>query len=215
MAEAAVRELHRAASADRGQATGGRFLYVLRHQDFFWPGLTGQVAHAQGILQGAQDEFDTVTLLSAPAGRELLAPSGDRVSFEDAGRPGAWWTVRFMWRLMSLRRTADFIVIRSEPRFLFLLAILKRVTRGWPVTCVEVNGLGFSFVRHGGGNQLLIACVTLVYRVLLHALPAVAPELLGLVANFALFLTYYYPVRSYVVFKASPRLAVQVATART
>jgi len=55
----------------------------------------------------------------------------------------------------------------------------------------------------------------LVYRVLLHALPAVAPELLGLVANFALFLTYYYPVRSYVVFKASPRLAVQVATART
>lgn len=55
----------------------------------------------------------------------------------------------------------------------------------------------------------------LAYKLLLHLLPAVAPELLSLVANFALFLTYYYPVRNYIVFRASPRLVVQVATART
>jgi putative flippase GtrA len=55
----------------------------------------------------------------------------------------------------------------------------------------------------------------LAYKLLLQLLPAVAPELLSLVANFALFLTYYYPVRNFIVFKASPRLAVQVATART
>lgn len=55
----------------------------------------------------------------------------------------------------------------------------------------------------------------LVYKLLLQLLPEVAPELLGLAANFALFLTYYYPVRNYIVFKASPRLAVQVAPART
>jgi len=55
----------------------------------------------------------------------------------------------------------------------------------------------------------------LLYRLLLHLLPEVAPELLGLAANFALFLTYYYPVRSYIVFRATPRLAVQVAPVRT
>jgi len=55
----------------------------------------------------------------------------------------------------------------------------------------------------------------LAYKLLLSLLPAVAPELLSLVANFALFLTYYYPVRNYIVFRASPRLVVQVATART
>jgi putative flippase GtrA len=55
----------------------------------------------------------------------------------------------------------------------------------------------------------------LAFKLLLQLLPALAPELLSLVANFALFVTYYYPVRSYLVFKASPRLVVQVATART
>jgi len=54
----------------------------------------------------------------------------------------------------------------------------------------------------------------LAFKLLLQLLPAIAPELLSLVANFALFVTYYYPVRNYVVFKASPRLMVQVAAAR-
>jgi putative flippase GtrA len=54
----------------------------------------------------------------------------------------------------------------------------------------------------------------LAFKLLLHWLPMVAPELLSLVANFALFLTYYYPVRNSIVFKRRPRIVVQVATAR-
>lgn len=56
----------------------------------------------------------------------------------------------------------------------------------------------------------------LVFRLLLRALPAVPAELLTLLANFALFVTYYYPVRSLVVFRSRPRpqLAVEVAAAR-
>jgi len=53
----------------------------------------------------------------------------------------------------------------------------------------------------------------LVFKLLIWLLPQVAPELLGLVANFALFVTYYYPVRNWVVFKtkttAEPPLVVQ------
>jgi putative flippase GtrA len=56
----------------------------------------------------------------------------------------------------------------------------------------------------------------LVFKLLLHVLPAVAPELLSLVANFALFLTYYYPVRSYLVFRVpTPRVFVKVAATKT
>ena len=56
----------------------------------------------------------------------------------------------------------------------------------------------------------------LVFKLLLHVLPAVAPELLSLVANFALFLTYYYPVRNYLVFRAAaPRVFVKVAPTET
>lgn len=55
----------------------------------------------------------------------------------------------------------------------------------------------------------------LAFKLLLRLLPAVAPELLSLVANFALFVTYYYPVRNFIVFRTSPRVVVQVAPART
>jgi putative flippase GtrA len=56
----------------------------------------------------------------------------------------------------------------------------------------------------------------LVFKLLLHVLPAVAPELLSLVANFALFLTYYYPVRNFVVFRTPvPRVLVKVAPTET
>lgn len=44
----------------------------------------------------------------------------------------------------------------------------------------------------------------LVFRALVVALPAAAPEALSLVANFALFLVYYYPVRNFVVFRSCP-----------
>jgi putative flippase GtrA len=56
-----------------------------------------------------------------------------------------------------------------------------------------------------------------VFKLLLAALPAVAPEVLSLLANFLLFLTYYYPVRSLIVFKAKDPLVVQAvpATATT
>ena len=55
----------------------------------------------------------------------------------------------------------------------------------------------------------------LAFKLLLRWLPMVAPELLSLVANFALFVTYYYPVRNSIVFKRQSRMVVvQVATAR-
>lgn len=49
----------------------------------------------------------------------------------------------------------------------------------------------------------------LAFKLLLWLLPNVAPELLGLLANFALFVTYYYPVRNWVVFKTKQPLVVQ------
>jgi putative flippase GtrA len=42
----------------------------------------------------------------------------------------------------------------------------------------------------------------LVFRLLLAALPNTPPEVLSVAANFALFVTYYYPVRNFVVFRA-------------
>lgn len=48
-----------------------------------------------------------------------------------------------------------------------------------------------------------------VFRVLVAALPWAAPELLSLVANFVLFVTYYYPVRNFIVFRAKEPLVVQ------
>jgi putative flippase GtrA len=53
----------------------------------------------------------------------------------------------------------------------------------------------------------------LVFQLLAGLLPQVAPEVLTLAANFALFVTYYYPVRNYVVFRTKPSLVVQAATA--
>lgn len=51
------------------------------------------------------------------------------------------------------------------------------------------------------------------FRLLLAALPSVPPEALSLLANFLLFVTYYYPVRSLIVFKAKGPLVVQAVPA--
>lgn len=48
-----------------------------------------------------------------------------------------------------------------------------------------------------------------VFRALIGALPWVAPELLSLLANFLLFVTYYYPVRNFIVFRTREPLVVQ------
>jgi len=50
------------------------------------------------------------------------------------------------------------------------------------------------------------------FKLLIGLLPNVAPELLTLLANFALFVTYYYPVRNWVVFRAKPPLIVQTVS---
>jgi len=50
------------------------------------------------------------------------------------------------------------------------------------------------------------------FKLLLWALPSVPPEALSLLANFALFVTYYYPVRNYVVFKRQEPLVVQAVS---
>jgi putative flippase GtrA len=49
------------------------------------------------------------------------------------------------------------------------------------------------------------------FKLLVWLLPQIAPELLSLLANFALFVTYYYPVRNFVVFKTKEPLVVQTA----
>jgi putative flippase GtrA len=51
-----------------------------------------------------------------------------------------------------------------------------------------------------------------VFKLLIWLLPSVAPELLTLLANFLLFVTYYYPVRNWLVFKVKQPLVVQAAT---
>jgi len=53
----------------------------------------------------------------------------------------------------------------------------------------------------------------LVFKLLAGLLPQVPPEVLTLGANFALFVTYYYPIRNYVVFKTKQPLVVQAAAA--
>lgn len=52
-----------------------------------------------------------------------------------------------------------------------------------------------------------------VFKLLIAALPWVAPELLTLLANFLLFVTYYYPVRNFVVFRTKEPLVVQAIPA--
>jgi putative flippase GtrA len=49
----------------------------------------------------------------------------------------------------------------------------------------------------------------LAFKLLILALPGVPAEALSLLANFGLFVTYYYPVRSFVVFKTKEPLVVQ------
>lgn len=48
-----------------------------------------------------------------------------------------------------------------------------------------------------------------LFQALLRVLPWAAPELLSLLANFLLFVTYYYPVRNFIVFRATEPLVVQ------
>jgi putative flippase GtrA len=55
----------------------------------------------------------------------------------------------------------------------------------------------------------------LLFKLLLGLLPSLAPEVVSLAANFLLFVTYYYPVRNFVVFRTGPRLVVQPAAARS
>jgi putative flippase GtrA len=52
----------------------------------------------------------------------------------------------------------------------------------------------------------------LAFKLLLSALPSVPPEALSLLANFALFVTYYYPVRSIIVFKTREPLVLQAVS---
>jgi len=51
-----------------------------------------------------------------------------------------------------------------------------------------------------------------IFKLLIWLLPQVAPELLSLLANFVLFVTYYYPVRNWLVFNTKQPLVAQPAT---
>lgn len=80
---------------------------------------------------------------------------------------------------------------------------------------VEGEPAGPQATRFVVSELIALPLNMLAFKLLLHFVPAVAPEVLSLAANFALFVAYYYPVRNYVVFRAAPRLAVQVAPAQT
>jgi putative flippase GtrA len=49
----------------------------------------------------------------------------------------------------------------------------------------------------------------LLFQALQRVVPWAAPELLSLLANFLLFVSYYYPVRNFIVFRTKPPLVVQ------
>lgn len=48
----------------------------------------------------------------------------------------------------------------------------------------------------------------IAFKLLLGLLPQVMPELLSLLANFALFVTYYYPVRNFIVFRTQEPIII-------
>jgi putative flippase GtrA len=125
----------------------------------------------------------------------------------------------------SVGTTLDFAAVSFSLRVLGLHPTWARVV-GLCTGCVVLffGSRSFAFRAQsdsavGQAKRFLISEVVgfplnlVVFKLLLSALPNVPPEALSLVANFVLFVTYYYPVRSYLVFKAKEPLVVQAVPA--
>jgi putative flippase GtrA len=117
--------------------------------------------------------------------------------------------------------TLDFLAVLLSLRVFGLDATWARVV-GLCVGCVAMffGSRSFAFQAQSESavqqaKRFVISEVIgfplniVAFKLLLAALPSVPPEALSLLANFLLFVTYYYPVRSLIVFKAKDPLVVQ------
>ncbi|HVY24944.1 MAG TPA: GtrA family protein [Polyangiaceae bacterium] len=107
----------------------------------------------------------------------------------------------------------DFAALALSLHFLGLGATAARVVgllAGGVVLFYGSRSFAFRATAEGAAPQarrFVIAEVVgfplniIAFKLLLAWLPGVRPELLSLLANFLLFVTYYYPVRSQLVFK--------------
>jgi putative flippase GtrA len=141
------------------------------------------------------------------------------------------------WRLKALRlgrslivgsggTALDFAALTVSIRLLHIDATWARIIGlcvGGVVLFFGSRSFAFRAQAEAAGSQAKRFFISeligfplnmLAFKLALQLLPAVAPELLSLLANFVLFVAYYYPVRSNVVFRVNRRLVVQAATAR-
>lgn len=152
--------------------------YVLPHENFFWPGATGQVAHAAGVTDGLRLLVRDLTVIAAADGERYFDQLGDNVRFE-APPPGerSWYLrVRSALRQTVTQRGCTLVLIRSQPVFLLLLILTGMpawLRRRGARCCIEINGLGFSFGRAGGGHPMVIWLSTIIYKLLLRPFDAV------------------------------------------
>jgi glycosyltransferase involved in cell wall biosynthesis len=146
-------------------------LYVLPHADFFVVPLAGQVAHAAGVVEGLKAVVSGVCVLASPDARGVLGGDENALRFDTPVLPGPLWRLRLAWRMLRIAPRFRWVLVRSEPVFLALAALGMLLRAGGRTTttyCVEVNGLGFTFARKGGGNPLLVATASLAYKLLLR-----------------------------------------------
>lgn len=120
----------------------------------------------------------------------------------------------------------DFAALALSLHFLGLSATGARVVgllAGGVVLFYGSRSFAFRATAEGAAPQarrFIVAEVIgfplniIAFKLLLGWLPGIRPELLSLLANFLLFVTYYYPVRSQLVFKTpsqSSALPIPVA----
>jgi len=165
-------------------------------------------------------------LASAATGASLMVVSETQLT--GATRtPGAAQALRFARSLLvgSGGTALDFATVAFSTRVLGLDPVLARVL-GLLVSGVALflgsRSYAFRAASESAAPQVKRFVISeligfplnvLVFKLLAELLPQVAPEVLTLGANFALFVTYYYPVRNYVVFRTKQPLVVQAATA--
>ena len=144
------------------------------------------------------------------------------------------WSARGRFRVQALRfgrslivgsggSLLDFAALTFSIRVLGLTPTWGRVV-GLCVGCVALFFGSRSFAFRAQSDSALRQAKRFViseavgfplnivaFKLLLVLLPGVIPELLSLLANFALFVTYYYPVRNFIVFKSAEPIVIAPA----
>jgi len=165
-------------------------------------------------------------LASAAAGASFEGVSETQLT-RATRTPGAGQLLRFARSLVvgSGGTALDFAAVAFSTRVLGFDPVLGRVCGllvGGVALFLGSRSYAFQAAAESAAPQVkrfiiaeLIAFPLniLVFKLLAGLLPQVAPEVLTLAANFALFVTYYYPVRNYVVFRTKRQLVAQPAAA--